>query len=136
MAASLQHTGIILSISPMDGFSYLDLGQSLADTLQSENLSSPALPFKAYDAIKAILSDNQQSTEEGIAYIAIKNLNILFEPALKINVRSLVEDYAKRCLLVLQINNRLTRDGVYYPFPNNTTYSLELGSFPVPIQER
>ena len=42
------------------------------------------------------------------------------------NLRAIVEDYAKRILLILHIPQPLGSSTIYYPFPEDHAYSLDL----------
>lgn len=57
MAPSSLQPGLILSQKHLDGYSYINLGRSLAEELKDEDLSSIYMPIKAWDDIKAILNE-------------------------------------------------------------------------------
>ena len=82
--------------------------------------------IKAYDSLKEILNENIHTDQQGRRYLALENFAILFEPALKINLRSLIEDYAKRILLILRIDHLPESSDAYYPFPEDKFFRLDL----------
>lgn len=82
--------------------------------------------MKAYDTLCQILSDGIMTDAEGRKYVAITNYAILFEPALRINVRTIIEKYAKQMLFILKIDHELTDYSTYYPFPEDHTYMVDL----------
>lgn len=126
MVHSLYHQGLVLSKSDLGDYSGVNLGRKLAAALQGENPASPAFPIKVYDSLKDILNDNIHTDQQGRRYLALDNFAILFEPALKINLRSLIEDYAKRLLLILRIDHLPDSSDAYYPFPEDKSFKLDL----------
>lgn len=104
----------------------MNLGKELAAILQGENPASPAFPIKAYDSLKEILNDNIHTDQQGRQYLALENFAILFEPAIKINLRSLIEDYSKRIRLILRIDHLPESSDAYYPFPEDKSFRLDL----------
>ena len=126
MVQLLYHQGLVLSKSALGDYSCVNLGKELAAILQGENPASPAFPIKAYDSLKEILNENIHTEQQGRRYLAVDNFAILFEPALKINLRSLVEDYAKRVLLILCIDHLPESSDAYFPFPEDKSFRLDL----------
>ena len=126
MVQPLYHQGLVLSKSDLGDYSCVNLGKELAAILQGENPASAAVPIKAYDSLKEILNENIHTDQQGRRYLALENFAILFEPALKINLRSLVEDYAKRILLILRIDHLPESSDAYYPFPEDKFFRLDL----------
>ena len=121
-----RHTGLLLTKRNQEGYAFLNLGKELAAILQGENPASPAFPIKAYDCLKEILNENIHTDQQGRRYLAMENFAILFEPALKINLRSLIEDYAKRVLLILRIDHLPESSDAYFPFPEDKFFRLDL----------
>lgn len=78
----------------------IDVGQALAAAIEP-HLASPALPQIAEDALRGILNGAKQSDQAIGPYVALRNWGILFEPALKINIPSLISQYDKNQTLVL-----------------------------------
>ena len=121
MAPSYLQPGLILSQNHLDGYSYINLGRSLAEELKDEDISSIYLPIKAWDDIKVILNEG---TIDGS--LAIENFSILFEPSLKINIKAfLKEAMAGRCL-ILKLEHPVSKDWYYYPFPDDHSYYMDL----------
>lgn len=121
MAPSYLQPGLILSQNHLDGYSYINLGRSLAEELKDEDLSSIYLPLKAWDTIKAILNEG---TKEGV--LAIENFAILFEPTLKINLKAFLKEAMTGRSLILKLDYPVSKDWFYYPFPGDHSYYLDL----------
>lgn len=119
-------SGLILTRKCQDGYTYLNIGRELSSALQSENTASPFISVKAYDTLRQILDQAVKQDRYGHNYIAITNFAILFEPSLRINLRSIVEDYSRRFIFILQIENEVVDNMIYYPFPGDQTYKLDL----------
>ena len=112
-------SGLILTRKCQDGYTYLNIGRELSSALQSENTASPFISVKAYDTLRQILDQAVKQDRYGHNYIAITNFAILFEPSLRINLRSIVEDYSRRFIFILQIENEVVDNMIYYPFPGD-----------------
>ena len=126
MALSFYQQGLILSQKHLGDYSYVDMGRELSAALQSENTASPSFSVKAYDTLRQILDQAVKQDRYGHNYIALDNLSILFEPALKINLRAIVEDYSRRYIFILNIAHPVEDGMTYYPFPEDKTYKLDL----------
>ena len=113
--------GLILSEKYLPGFTYVNLGEALAKALKDEDLSSRFLPMKAWDALKSIMAEN---TIDGT--LAIENFNILFEPALKINLNAFLKEAMTGRQLILKLEHPVAGDWHYYPFPEDHTYYLHV----------
>lgn len=119
-------SGLILTRKRQDGYTYLNIGRELSAALQNENTDSPSFSVKAYDTLRQILDQAVKQDAYGHNYIALDNLSILFEPALKINLRAIVEDYSRRYIFILNIAHPVEDGMTYYPFPEDKTYKLDL----------
>lgn len=113
--------GLILSEKYLPDFTYVNLGEALAQAIKDEDLSGRFLPMKAWDALKSIMADN---TIDGT--LAIANLAILFEPALKINPDAFLKEAMIGRQLILKLEHPVARDWHYYPFPEDHAYYLDL----------
>ena len=113
--------GLILSEKYLPDFTYVNLGEALAQAIKDEDLSGRFLPMKAWDALKSILKDGTHS-----GTIAVSNFNILFEPALKINLNAFLKEAMTGRQLILKLEHPVAGDWHYYPFPEDHTYYLDL----------
>ena len=112
---------LILSEKYLPDFTYVNLGEALAQAIKDEDLSVRSLPLKAWDALKSIMADN---TINGT--LAIANLAILFEPALKINPDAFLKEAMTGRQLVLKLEHAVVGNWHYYPFPEDHSYYLDL----------
>jgi hypothetical protein len=119
-------SGLILSEKYLPGYNYVNLGQKLAEAIKEEDLGGRFLPMKAWDALKSILAEE---TKDGV--IAIENFNILFEPALRINVRTFILDAIRGRNLILKLEHPIAQDYTYYPFPEDQSYYLDFTEIPL-----
>ena len=119
--AFITSAGLVLSEKYISGITYVNLGELLAKALKDEDLSSRFLPMKAWDALKSIMAEN---TIDGT--LALANLAILFEPALKINPEAFLKEAMTGRQLILKLEHPVAGDWHYYPFPEDHAYSLDL----------
>ena len=113
--------GLILSEKYLPDFTYVNLGEALAGAIKDEDLSGRFLPMKAWDALKSILKDGTHS-----GAIAVSNFNILFEPALKINLNAFLKEAMTGRQLILKLEHPVAGDWHYYLFPEDHAYYLDL----------
>lgn len=114
-------SGLVLSEKHLSGYTYVNLGAALAEAIKDEDLSGRFLPMKAWDALKSIMAEN---TIDGT--LAIGNLAILFEPALKINPDAFLKEAMTGRQLILKLEHPVAGDWHYYPFPEDHAYYLDL----------
>ncbi len=100
---------------------YVNLGAALADLLKDEDLTSRFLPMKAWDGLKGIMNEG---TVDGV--LALENISILFEPALKINISSFLKEAMAGRGIILKLEHKVSEDYRYYPFPGDHSYYLDL----------
>lgn len=88
---------IVFSKQRIEGLQYLNVGLALAKMLLGKSLPSLAIQQLFSDAVKA---------DENIGrYLAIFNIDILFEPELKLDVGNLFDSYSKNQCLIIQTDS-------------------------------
>ncbi len=117
----MTRSGLTLSEKYLPGYKYINLWAALADSLKDEDLTSRFLPMKAWDSLKGIMNEG---TVDGI--LALENLAILFEPALKINISAFLKEAMSGRGLILKLDHKVSEDFRYYPFPGNQSFYLDL----------
>ena len=103
----------------------VDAGAYLANVLQSK-VQKKNLNMYASDAIRKMLSEHIHEHPLYGQYVAIKNIGILFEPALAFNLETLVEQTSKSVLLIIQAKGVVEKDRFYFLSPSyNLSISLK-----------
>ena len=88
---------IVFSKQFIEGLQYLNVGLTLAKMLRDNSLPSLAIQQLFSDAVKA---------DQNIGrYLAIFNIDILFEPELKLDVGNLFDSYSKNQCLIIQADS-------------------------------
>ena len=88
---------IVFSKQCIEGLQYLNVGLTLATMLRDNSLPSLAIQELFSDAVKA---------DQNIGrYLAVSNIDILFEPDLKLDVGNLFDSYSKNQCLVIQADS-------------------------------
>lgn len=88
---------IVFSKQRIEGLQYLNVGLAFAGKLRGNSLPSLAIQQLFSDAVKA---------DENIGrYLAIFNIDILFEPELKLDVGNLFDSYSKNQCLIIQADS-------------------------------
>ena len=88
---------IVFSKQFIEGLQYLDVGLTLAKMLRDNSLPSLAIP--------QLLSSAEKEDESVGRYLAIFNIDILFEPELKLDVGNLFDSYSKNQCLVIHADS-------------------------------
>ena len=88
---------IVFSKQFVEGLQYLNVGLTLAKMLRDNSLPSLAIP--------QLLSSAEKEDESVGRYLAIFNIDILFEPELKLDVGNLFDSYSKNQCLVIQADS-------------------------------
>lgn len=88
---------IVFSKQCIEGLEYLNVGLAFARMLRDNSLPSLAIQQLFSTAVKA---------DENIGrYLAIFNIDILFEPDLKLDVGNLFDSYSKNQCLIIQADS-------------------------------
>ena len=88
---------IVFSKQCIEGLQSLNVGLTLATMLRDNSLPSLAIQQLFSDAVKA---------DQNIGrYLAVSNIDILFEPDLKLDVGNLFDSYSKNQCLVIQADS-------------------------------
>lgn len=88
---------IVFSKQCIEGLEYFNVGLAFAGKLRDNSLPSLAIQQLFSDAVKA---------DENIGrYLAIFNIDILFEPDLKLDVGNLFDSYSKNQCLIIQADS-------------------------------
>ena len=88
---------IVFSKQCIEGLQYLNVGLTFAKMLRDNSLPSLAIP--------QLLSSAEKEDESVGRYLAIFNIDILFEPELKLDVGNLFDSYSKNQCLVIQADS-------------------------------
>lgn len=88
---------IVFSKQCIEGLQYLNVGLALAKMLLGKSLPSLAIQQLFSDAVKADVNIGR--------YLAIFNIDILFEPELKLDVGYLFDSFSKNQCLIIQADS-------------------------------
>lgn len=89
---------IVFCTDSIDGIDFVDAGFRLALAIQSGE--------DATSAVSMLFGSTAQHPTIG-NYLALKNIGILFEPELKLNIRDILLSYSKNQCLVIQADSDL-----------------------------
>ena len=91
----------------------VDTGSFLAGALQWE-IENRNLNMYASDSFRKMISQHAQDHSKYGWYAAIRNIGILFEPALSLNLETIVELISKDILLIIQAEGVVENDRFYF----------------------
>lgn len=99
---------IVFTQRGIDELSFVDVGLCVSQLLNEEQAPS--------DCYKEVL--NQTFHHESLGqYLAIRNIGILFEPELHIDMRSVLDTYSKNQCLIVQTEAEIQQDRCFFLSP-------------------
>ena len=104
---------LVFSKNEPEGFVFTDLGFEMATLLEGQTLPSVV----ASEAFESVAAKGMQVHPKYGKYLAIKNIGILFEPSLRLNVRMLFESISHDTLLVVCSDGIIQNDTFHFIKP-------------------
>ena len=104
---------LIVSSSELDGLSYTDIGQSLSLKIKSESTASK-ISLIAQTELEKIMTDSIYVHKGMVSYIALKNLGILVEPDLKLDILAFLSRYSATNPLFIQWKGVIEQDKLHF----------------------
>ena len=108
----------------VEGIKYVDIGRLLSGEIEN-SLEKKRLGMIAEDALRKILSRGSVINEHIGEYLAIKNIGILFEPALKFDIMSILKNWSRDHVLIVKHEGEI-REGIFYLVSHSTKQSINL----------
>lgn len=100
---------IVFCRESIDGIRFINVGLELSQIL-GEN---PDDIDGADTAYKQVLGQSQENSVIGM-YLALENIGILFEPDLRLDVRSIFDTYSKNQCLIVKTDAEIANDKFYF----------------------
>lgn len=104
---------LIFARSEIEGLEYVDVGKELADVLVVLT-DVDMLPLLADKELNVLLERHTQEVESVGRYVAIRNLGILFEPELALNVHDKVSEWSKEKTLIVKLEGNIVDDEFHF----------------------
>ena len=108
-----------------DVFRFVDVGIALSKELVGI-ISDNQLSLKARDCLNDILSSNMSNSEAIGNYLAIKNIGVLFEPILKLDIEALFNRWSQNIILIVDMGQGSVVQDKYYLSQQTDQYSIDL----------
>lgn len=105
---------------------FIDIGQELSKSIEFD-VNNKRLSLIADEALEKIISYNIVNDKNIGKYVAIKNIGILFEPALKFDLRAKIDSWAKSFILIIDSNEGTVINNIFYLAGDlKSSYSINL----------
>lgn len=112
---------VVFCQSPISGIEYTNVGLIIATWLEQQDKAEGLLDSVIIDQV---FQSGHYDAEIG-KYTALQNIGILFEPQLKLNVRSLIEANSRNQCLIITSNGEV--EGSHYFFlKSGSPYQVNL----------
>ena len=116
---SASRNRIVFCRDKIDGIEFVNVGRELSALIveksEHDNLQ---------DDVNNLLNRSRTNAEVG-RYLALNNIGILFEPELKLNLRSLFESYSKDQTLFICDEGSVV-DNTFHFFEPSSLYTVDL----------
>ena len=103
---------IVIKNAEINNADFVDIGLSLSEELVNKT-NSTKLGLIAVDELRDILEQNISENEAIGKYISLKNIGILFEKSLKIDVPAIFKSYAQNNLIIIDWEGEIENDKLY-----------------------
>lgn len=97
----------------IEGLEYVDVGKELAEALAVQT-DAGMLPLLADKKLDAILERHTQEMMGRGQYVAVRNLGILFEPELALNVHAKISEWSKEKALIVKLEGNVVDDEFHF----------------------
>ena len=105
---------------------FVDMGALLARTIES-SLSNRHLPFVAEEELEKIIKENVCHSSEIGDYIAIRNIGILFEPVLRLDLHAKFSTWSKAYVLIVDRTEGVIQKDIFYlAGDTDSSYTINL----------
>jgi hypothetical protein len=104
---------LIVCASELDGLNFADIGRLLSAKIKSES-SAPKISLIAQSELEEIMTDSIHVHEDLGSYIALKNLGILLEPDLKLDITAFLSRYSATNPLFIQWMGVIKQDKLHF----------------------
>ena len=108
-----------------DDFCFVDVGLALSMKIE-DILSDRRLSLKAQDYLNDILNANVSDSNEIGSYLAIKNIGILFEPQLQIDIEALFNKWSQNMFLIVEMGRGSIAQDKFFLGQQTDHYSVDL----------
>ncbi len=113
-----------------EGVVFMDMGVSLSMAIEPL-LSNRRISLIADETIDDIIKSHIVSDPEIGEYVAIRNIGILFEPALQLDLHAKFSSWSKTYALIVDVAEGSIKNDVFYlAGTNDQSYSINLSDIP------
>ncbi len=124
IAADSRHKLLFVSYE-MEGISFVDMGTELSAAIEL-SLQNRRLPMIAEEALEKIIDQYTVYDADIGDYIAIRNIGVLFEPALHINLHAKIDSWSKSRVLIIHHEGVVHNQVFFLTTSREAKYSLNL----------
>ena len=124
IAANSRHK-LLFVTHEIEGVSFVDVGTELSAAIE-HILHEKRLSMVAEEALDKIIDQDTIQDHDVGNYVAIRNIGILFEPALHINLHAKVDSWSRTRVLIIHHEGTIHNHVFFLTTNNETKYSLNL----------
>ena len=119
---------LVFSNGCLDYIEYMNVGLEVSSYIE-DILNDRKLSMRAQDFLNTKLRTGICHSNDIGDYIALTNVGILFEPALKFDIEGLFNRWSQNITLIIDMGQGGVRDGRFYLVDNvSEDYSVSLGT--------
>ncbi|MDY3069921.1 MAG: hypothetical protein SOR57_09795 [Parabacteroides sp.] len=112
--------------SQNNDINFADIGFLLSKAIEN-NLDKKHLSIFADEILEKLIKDNVVLNPEIGKYVAIRNIGILFEPELKLDLKAKFDSWSKSYILIVDAKEGMIINNTFYlASAQNPSYSINL----------
>ena len=124
IAANSRHK-LLFVTHEIEGVSFVDVGTELSAAIE-HILHEKRLSMVAEEALDKIIDQDTIQDHDVGNYVAIRNIGILFEPALHINLHAKVDSWSRTRVLIIYHEGTIHNHVFFLTTNSETKYSFNL----------
>jgi hypothetical protein len=118
---------LLFTSKEIENVKFTDIGELLSEAIEPD-LQNRHLPMIADDALDKIIREHTVNDKETGDYVAIKNIGILFEPALHFSLQVKFDSWAKNRWLIVYKEGEIKDKTFYLSNSHDAKYSINLST--------
>lgn len=104
---------LIFSKNELPGIEWMDFGKRFTEKLLNFNIDNK-IGLWSPSVIEQLINEQIKHSTAFGRYVAIKNIGILFEPSLNLNLKSMFENYSQNNLFIIYWEGEIVGKNIFF----------------------
>lgn len=111
----------------IEGIQYIDIGR-IVSPLVRDNLTESSLPMIVEEKLDSVIGTEKSCIDTLGDYVAIKNIGILFEKDLKLDLHKKIDSWSRDTVLIINLEGQIQNGFFYLADVKNKAHSCSLNN--------